>query len=223
MKDATRRSGIIFVLLMMVAGLVGAADEQPLSNSDVVKLTKLDMGDEVIITKIKTANAVNFDMSTDELLRLKESGVSRPVIAAMLGRSSSGTVTAPTTSGTATGPTTSTTDSGERPCIAHFVNTGNFAHRKFDTWQEFTGIAYDTVFRKVTQATMNAGYRNITGNASTGTIIAGGGVINIIVKETGKGVIRVEAGMEFDRLRFVAFTEAKSQDLLCKCVEGPLN
>jgi hypothetical protein len=84
--------GISLVVLVLTAGLAGAAEEQFLYNADIIKLTKSAMGDEVIITKIKTAKAVKFNTSTDDLVKLKESGVSGPVIAAMLERSASGAV-----------------------------------------------------------------------------------------------------------------------------------
>jgi hypothetical protein len=84
MKSTRRMLGIILVVLVLTVGWVGAAEEQPLRNADIVKLTKLAMGDEVIITKMKTAKEVKFDTSTDDLVKLKESGISGPVIAAMM-------------------------------------------------------------------------------------------------------------------------------------------
>lgn len=61
-----------------------ASREAPLNNADVVKLTKLELGDEVVIAKINQAKAVNFDLSTDALIQLKSDGVSKEVISAML-------------------------------------------------------------------------------------------------------------------------------------------
>jgi hypothetical protein len=58
--------------------------EAPLSNADVVKLMKLELGDEIVIAKINQAKAVNFDLSTDGLIQLKRDGVSKEVISAML-------------------------------------------------------------------------------------------------------------------------------------------
>src|SRR4051812_9929824 len=63
------------------------AHESALSNKDVVKLSKLQLGDDVIIAKIKQAAAVDLDVSTDALIQLKEAGVSARVIAAMIDRS----------------------------------------------------------------------------------------------------------------------------------------
>ena len=63
--------------------------EAALTNSDVIKLSKLDLGDAVVIGKINQAKAVDFKLDTDSLAKLKEQGVSRDVIAAMLRRTSS--------------------------------------------------------------------------------------------------------------------------------------
>ena len=71
MKGTRHLLGIILVALLLTAGLVGAAEEQPLNNGDIIKLTKLNMGDTVIITKIKTAKSVKFDTSTDDLIKLQ--------------------------------------------------------------------------------------------------------------------------------------------------------
>lgn len=59
-------------------------EEAPLANADVVKLSKLGLGDQIVIAKIKQAPKTAFDLSTDGLVQLKSSGVSAGVIAAML-------------------------------------------------------------------------------------------------------------------------------------------
>ena len=65
-----------------------SAAEAPLTNADVVKLCKLDLGDEVVIAKIKESKAVDFRLDTDSLVALKRGGVSKDVIATMLKRNS---------------------------------------------------------------------------------------------------------------------------------------
>lgn len=62
------------------------APEPPLSNSDIIKLSKLQLGDEVILAKIKQAQRVAFDLTTDGLVQLKQAAVSGRVISAMLER-----------------------------------------------------------------------------------------------------------------------------------------
>jgi hypothetical protein len=64
----------------------GAVEEPPLSNSDIIKLSKLQLGNEIIIAKIKQAKSVAFDLTTDGLVQLKQAAVSSPVMAAMLER-----------------------------------------------------------------------------------------------------------------------------------------
>lgn len=63
------------------------AHESTFSNKDVVKLFKLQLGDDVIVAKIKEAPTVDFDVTTDALIQLKEAGVSARIIAAMIDRS----------------------------------------------------------------------------------------------------------------------------------------
>jgi hypothetical protein len=80
--------GIVVFVSLAALGAAWAADaEKALDNAEIVKLTKLDMGDSVIIAKIKSASSVQFATGTDDLVKLKEAGVSKAVIAAMLDRS----------------------------------------------------------------------------------------------------------------------------------------
>lgn len=73
--------------LMLLAG-TDRAYAQPLTNDDVLKLSALSLGDEVVIAKIKQSHEVAFSLEVADLERLKKDGVSKPVIAAMLERSS---------------------------------------------------------------------------------------------------------------------------------------
>jgi hypothetical protein len=88
--------GIVLAATLLAAGAVWAAEnEKPLDNAEIIKLTKLDMGDAVIIAKIKSASTVQFATGTDDLVKLKEAGVSKDVMAALLDRSSAGTTQTP--------------------------------------------------------------------------------------------------------------------------------
>jgi hypothetical protein len=70
-----------------------ALAEKPLTNDDVVKLSKLGLGDEAVAAKIRQAAEVDFKLETDDLGKLKAAGVSGKVIATMLDRSANaGTV-----------------------------------------------------------------------------------------------------------------------------------
>ena len=94
--------GFLLATTMVATGAVRAAEnEKPLDNAEIIKLTKLEMGDAVIIAKIKSASAVQFATSTDDLVKLKTAGVSKAVMAAMLDRSDVGATHAPAPSGAA--------------------------------------------------------------------------------------------------------------------------
>jgi hypothetical protein len=84
------------------AGAVCAAEgEKPLDNAEIIKLTKLEMGDDVIIAKIKAASTVQFATTTDDLVKLKSAGVSKAVMAAMVDRTNAGSAPAHAASGVA--------------------------------------------------------------------------------------------------------------------------
>lgn len=60
--------------------------EQVLTNEEIASLVKADLGDEIVIAKIRNAPKVQLDVSTDALVTLKKAKVSSPVIAAMIER-----------------------------------------------------------------------------------------------------------------------------------------
>jgi S1-C subfamily serine protease len=57
---------------------------KPLSNEDVIQMVSLGLGDDVIVEKVHSAPATNFDTSIDGLRALKEAKVSDTVIKAMI-------------------------------------------------------------------------------------------------------------------------------------------
>lgn len=76
------------VASVLVAQQATSSKEPPLTNQDVVKLCKLGLGDEVVIAKINQAPEVQFQLDVDSLANLKQQGVSKAVIEAMLKRAS---------------------------------------------------------------------------------------------------------------------------------------
>lgn len=66
-----------------------AADQTTpgMTNDDVVTLSKMGFGNDVIEAKIQQAGAVNFKLEVDDLSKLKAAGVAQSVISAMLKRS----------------------------------------------------------------------------------------------------------------------------------------
>ena len=100
MKNIISVLGAVLVAIFLAANIVCAAGvEKPLDNTQVINMTKADLGDAVIIAKIKASKTVKFDLETDDLLKLKAAGVSKAVIAAMLDRSA-----AKSTSASSAGP-----------------------------------------------------------------------------------------------------------------------
>jgi len=91
-----RYLGLIVLLLAALVTLRASA-ESPLTNDDIVKLSKLGLGDEAVIAKVRQAREVDFHLDTDDLGKLKAAGVSSRVIAAMLDRST--TAGGPTATG----------------------------------------------------------------------------------------------------------------------------
>jgi hypothetical protein len=76
---------LMSVFIVVSASVLGAAQKQPLTNADVVKMVKAGLGGDVVIQAIN-AKDQDFDLSTDALIRLKESGVPDVVIQAMVAR-----------------------------------------------------------------------------------------------------------------------------------------
>lgn len=48
------------------------AAEAPLTNEDAIKLSKLDLGDDLIISKINQSKNVGLNFDTDSLIKLKK-------------------------------------------------------------------------------------------------------------------------------------------------------
>jgi len=59
------------------------SNEKPLTNADVLAMSKAGLGDELIVSKIQQAPS-NFDTSPDALIRLKKAGVSNAILDAMV-------------------------------------------------------------------------------------------------------------------------------------------
>ena len=67
------------------AGDSGTSEPKPLSNADVIKLTSAGLPEAVIVSKVKDSPAA-YKVDTQDLLDLKNAGVSDAVIAAILDR-----------------------------------------------------------------------------------------------------------------------------------------
>ena len=76
----------VAVLLIAMAFAGSAFAAKALTNSDVIKLSKLGLGTEAVTAKIRESAEVDFNLETDDLVKLKQAGVESKVIAAMLDR-----------------------------------------------------------------------------------------------------------------------------------------
>lgn len=87
--------GIWAVGLCLAAAMLAPAkaSAETLNNDSVVALVAAGLGDEAVIAKIK-ASPAQYKLSTDDLIALKKSGVSGPVIAAMIEAGSQGITSA---------------------------------------------------------------------------------------------------------------------------------
>ena len=71
------------VSLFVIAGSTAHAQEEIMTNDEVISLSKAGLNQTVIINKIRTSKT-NFDMSTDALIKLKKAGISDEIVTAML-------------------------------------------------------------------------------------------------------------------------------------------
>jgi hypothetical protein len=79
----------------LVAAALAAAPvwAETLNNDSVLALLSAGLGDEVVIAKIKTSPS-SFDLSTENVIALKQKGISGPVLAAMISASAAPSQTA---------------------------------------------------------------------------------------------------------------------------------
>ncbi len=84
--------------IRLICPSVCAADQnvEILNNASIIKLQSLNLGDEVIVDKIKTSKT-DFDVTVDGIIRLKEAKVSGSVISAMINAKSQKPATHPVT------------------------------------------------------------------------------------------------------------------------------
>lgn len=84
-----RRISVLSIILLLVSFcfVAGArqtlAQEEIMTNDEVVSLAKAGLSKTIIINKIRTSKT-NFDLSTDGLIRLKKSGIDDDIVHAML-------------------------------------------------------------------------------------------------------------------------------------------
>ena len=72
----------LFVALLLCSTLLASAKQKPLTNDDIIKMTKAGLDKEVIVGTMQS-NANAFDLSPDGLITLKKGGVSSKVLHSM--------------------------------------------------------------------------------------------------------------------------------------------
>src|SRR4030066_1219488 len=68
--------------IILLVGTVSAQDKEVITNNTIIKMVKAKLGEDIIISKIRDLKT-NFDLSTETLIKLKETGVSDNIINAM--------------------------------------------------------------------------------------------------------------------------------------------
>ena len=72
----------LFVALLLCSTLLASAKQKPLTNDDIIKMTKAGLDEDVIVGTMQS-NANAFDLSPDGLISLKKGGVSSKVLHTM--------------------------------------------------------------------------------------------------------------------------------------------
>jgi len=72
----------LFVALLLCSTLLASAKQKPLTNDDIIKMTKAGLDEDVIVGTMQS-NTNAFDLSPDGLIALKKGGVSSKVLHAM--------------------------------------------------------------------------------------------------------------------------------------------
>src|SRR4051794_31712610 len=76
-------SCILSAVMLFGLGSAVVAQDETLTNSEVISLTKAGLSQSLIIGKIRTTKS-RFDLSTDGLISLKQAGVSDEILTAMM-------------------------------------------------------------------------------------------------------------------------------------------
>ena len=110
---------ICICLFALVPGTISAQTRKPLTNDDVVSMTKQGFNAPLIVKAIQTGDS-NFDVSAQALVNLKNAGVSQDVMEAMLSaRGSEPSAATEAVHGTVTPPSGAVGDISQRTCRPH--------------------------------------------------------------------------------------------------------
>jgi hypothetical protein len=152
-------SAVLFAILLSMASAVYA--QETMTNDEVISLTKAGLANSIIIGKIRSSKS-NFDMSTDGLIRLKQSGVGDDVVAAMLEAKNGVSAAGAPSNSTGAAPVTAAGDPND-PASKH--NYGIYLYEEKDG------------ARKMTQLKPNVSAQNRTGGLFTSQMTYGIGKV----------------------------------------------
>jgi len=80
----------IFRTFLWATALVLATAASAMNNNDVIKMVKAELDDDTVVLAINAASPAEFDVSANSLVELKNQGVSKPVIQAIIKKQSGG-------------------------------------------------------------------------------------------------------------------------------------
>jgi hypothetical protein len=111
------KARLIYVgLLVLLPSVIFAQTRKPLTNEDIVSMTKQGFDTPLIEKAIQTGDS-NFDVSAQALVELKNAGVSQDVMSAMLSaHSSEATTSNEATAVAVVTPNATTMDASKRAC-----------------------------------------------------------------------------------------------------------
>ncbi len=120
---------ILLALLLFGAAsaILAQASAEVLTNDSVISMVKAGLTTNVIVTKIRTSKS-RFNLTTGELIRLKESGINEEVLMAMQGYSES--ADPPPTETRSRSVATNATDDPNNPLTPHDIGIYLYTEKK---------------------------------------------------------------------------------------------
>lgn len=155
--------GLLLTMFCLTASQNIRAQEETMTNGEVISLVKAGLNQSIIVNKIRTSKTA-FDLSTDGLIALKKAGVSDEIVTAMLEAKSGKPISSSSSNGSASGGSTASGDPND-PAAPH-----NFGIYLFE---EKDGV------KKMTQLTPNVSAQNRTGGLFTSSLTYGIGKVKI--------------------------------------------
>lgn len=156
-----KRNNFLFVCLLTLSLCLATAggafaQDETMTNEEVITLAKAGLNQSIIINKIKTSKS-NFDLSTDGLIKLKQANVSDAVVTAMLEAKSGKQMSGSNTSGnsSANGAGRGTVDPNDPMALQNY---GIYMFEERDG------------NRKMTQLAPNVSSQNRTGGGFTAAV-----------------------------------------------------